>query len=206
MIIRLRKLIFKILHPFLVWSGKVHIPWSIKKCTGITYYNLLAKNPKPGLICVSRIDGELTDWEIPGFWKHAFLYVGQVSYIPHSVIEAVGVGVKATDLISSITSKDYYLVLECTHPLADKIAEYACMYAVNEIGTQYDYYLSLKQNTYYCSKLVWFSYDYACKQLGIPSFFNPPNELGVPTLSPSDIPDMLLKTGYFRIFFDSRKN
>lgn len=205
MIVKLRLLIFKILHPFLVLSGKIHVPWSIKKCNGLTYYKFLDKKPTPGLIFVSKILGELTDWEIPGFWKHAYLYVGENNGIPHNIIEAEGKGVQYTDLITSITSKDYFLVFECIHPRAKEINDLVVAYARKEVGTKYDFYLSLDQNTYYCSKLVWFAYDYACQQLGIPSFFNPPSELGIPTLSPSDIPNMLLKTGHFRVFFDSRK-
>jgi hypothetical protein len=206
---KIRYIIFYIIHPFLVLSGEISVPWSIKKCNGLTYYKFMKLNPNPGLIFLSRINGELTDLEIPGFWKHAFLYIGRKSLTSvnsHYVIEAIGKGVSYTDLISSITSKDYFIVLECIHPKSAEINKYVVEYASKEIGTTYDYYLSLKQGTYYCSKLVWFSYDYACKKLCIPSFFNPSSELGIPTLSPSDIPDMLLKTGHFKIFFDSRNN
>jgi uncharacterized protein YycO len=50
--------------------GRVHAPWVVKQVTGEDYerVKLLIK---PGDVFVTRSMGHVTNWVIPGYWKHA---------------------------------------------------------------------------------------------------------------------------------------
>lgn len=197
MLIWLRRHLLNILAPFLKWASGKHMPFTHKEVTGKNYREAV-KLLKPGHIFVSKIDGELTSYIIPGTWTHAALYVGD-----EKVIEAEGEGVIVTDLINFMVTKDALLILEPVGP-DQFVRARACVLAIQQLGKPYDYDLDFHisdQKAFYCSELVWWSYAEACKELSVPCPFRPRKTLGVDTVSPNDIAH---DPQCFQIVYDSR--
>jgi uncharacterized protein YycO len=200
----LRGLLLDALYPFLKWASGKHLPFTHKAVTGKQYYEVLPLL-KSGHIFVTKIRGELTSVIIPGFWSHAAIYTPQVvGNINEFVTEAEDPGVVRTDLVSFLTSKDAFMVLE---PIGtpDYVMELAADLAHRALGEPYDYKLQVTfcdpiPKAFYCSGLVWWAYDKACKEFKFPSTFIAKKQLGVFTVSPDDI----AKSGRFRIIYDSR--
>lgn len=204
MIQKFRKLLLDLAYPFLKWASGKHLPYTHKLVTGLEYYKVIPLL-KPGHIFVTRIRGELTSLIIPGHFSHAAIYTPQqVGNINEFVTEAEGPGVRLTDLVSFLLTKDEFMILE---PIG--IPEYVMAIAADiahqEIGLPYDFMIDLpvddkQPKSFYCSGLVWWAYDCACRQSHFTSPFVAKNDLGVFTVSPDDI----AKSGNFRIVYDSR--
>lgn len=205
MLTNLRALLLHALYPFLKWASGKHMPFTHKKITGKDYYKVLPKL-KPGHIFLTRIRGELTSLIIPGYWSHAAIYSPQViDNCFEFVIEAEGPGVVRTDLVTFLTTKDEFLVLEPIG-IPDYVMELASSLAHQQMGKPYDYKLDLifgdqMPAAYYCSGLDWWSYDKACKEFKFPCPFVAKKQLGVFTISPDDI----AKSRNFRVIHDSRE-
>lgn len=205
--VTIRRLVLDLGKPFFRWAASVHIPFTKKLMTGVQYYQLYP-HLKPGTIFTTHISGELTTLLIPGFWSHAAIYTPLVGKVPDEIVsEAEKPGVLATDLITFTTTKDYLLVIE---PSIDLSVKYKVMARAAEIaaaqhGKPYDYDflgISSNQKAFYCSELVWYAYDKACKEFGVACPFSPRITLGVPTVTPSDIAN---DKQNFVVVWDSRK-
>lgn len=205
MLAELHGILLDILKPFLSWASGKHLPFTHKSVTGKQYYEVLPLL-KPGHIFVTKIRGELTSLIIPGYWSHAAMYTPQVvGNINEFVTEAEGPGVVRTDLVSFLLTKDEFLVLEAIGT-PDYVMEFAARFAHMGIGAVYDYKLQVNfqdpvPKSFYCSGLVWWAYDRACKEFKFPSPFVAKKQLGVFTVSPDDIAN----SGNFRVVYDSRK-
>lgn len=204
MIQELRAFLLWALYPFLKWASGKHLPYTHKGVTGLDYYKVLPLL-KPGHIFVTKIRGELTSLIIPGYWSHAAIYTPQViGNINEFVTEAEGPGVVRTDLVTFLTTKDAFMILE---PIGvpDYVMDLAADMAHRGLGERYDYQLNIIfgsdiPQAFYCSGLVWWAYDRACNEFKFPSTFIAKKQLGVLTVSPDDI----AKSGKFRVVYDSR--
>jgi uncharacterized protein YycO len=179
-------------HPIVRWWGRLHFPFTHKMVTGTDYY---AGWPsfRPGTIFLTRTRGEFSAALIPGFWTHGAIYTPDPAQkIDELVTEAVGVGVRREDLITFMTTKDYLVALEPKFLGANKdaIMARAAALATEQIGKPYDYDFEFQisdQKAFYCSELVWWSYDRACAEAGVTSPFVPRKTMGEPTVTPNDI-------------------
>lgn len=204
MLADLRLLLLDLAYPFLKWASGKHLPFTHKLVTGLDYYRVRALL-KPGHIFVTKIHGELTSLIIPGYWSHAAIYTPQVlESIFEWVTEAEGPGVIRTDLVSFLLSKDAFMILEPIG-IPDYVMELAADLAHRALGDAYDYKLQVSfggdiPKAFYCSGLVWWAHDTACKQFKFPSTFVAKKQLGVFTVSPDDIAN----SGKFRVVYDSR--
>jgi uncharacterized protein YycO len=193
--LRIRFILFLVLNPLFRFIGNIEMPYSIKKCNGKTYYDIVKLKLRPGSIFLTKIEGELVDLVIPGKIKHAAMYIGN-----EQVVEAVGGGVRKVDLVSFVTSKDHIYVLE-PNIVKDKkaIMEEAAKYVLKKVGEEYDFSLTASKHKFYCSKLEWFGYNYACHTYKHQILFNPRVVLGVPMVTPEDI----LTNKNFEVIYDS---
>jgi hypothetical protein len=177
--------IFTILRPFLVWASGKHLLFTHKAVTGKDYYRLY-KTLKPGTVFVTRTRGELTSLIIPGYWNHAAIYAPNPgATIDEIVIEAEGPGVIETDLVSFLTSKDEVMVLEPNIP--PDVMWRAAQIARSKVGAEYDFMMGSGDKAFYCSRLVWWSIDQACKEVGIENPYAEFIILGEETISPDNI-------------------
>lgn len=205
MLARLHGILLDFLKPFLSWASGKHMPFTHKKVTGLAYYRALPYL-KPGYIFLTKIRGELTSIIIPGYWSHAAIYSPQViGNINEFVIEAEGPGVIRTDLVSFLLTKDEFMIL-APIGIPDYVCELAADLAHRQMGLPYDYKLQPTfaddvPKAFYCSGLVWWAYDKACKEFKFPCPFVAKKQLGVFTISPDDISN----SANFRVIFDSRK-
>lgn len=109
---------------------------------------------RPGDCILTREDWRLTNIFIPGYWSHAAIFDHEMN-----VVEAIGSGVQAVDPVEMLLKKDDFCILR---PLfLDTIEKHeAAKYAHTQVGVPYDYIFSSNQ-AWYCSELVYFSYQYA---------------------------------------------
>lgn len=203
----LHKTLFSILKPITKFIGKVHLPYTHKKMSGMDYYSMFPLLKK-GTIFLTRTEGEATTILIPGFWKHAAVYTPKSNALVDEVVtEAVGEGVIENDLVSFLMKKDFVLALEPLF-LGDKkeqIMGRAAEIAGEQMGKPYDYDFEFRisnNEAFYCSELIWWAYDKACKEFGIECPFVPRKRLGEATITPDDIAKAASK---FQIVWDSRK-
>lgn len=151
------KWLLKTIKPVVMFLGKVHMPFSIKRITGEDYYKLRF-GIEPGCIILTTTYGEFSNLINPGKTKHAALYIGG-GKIKH-VIEAVGTGVIKKDLVTFLLSKDEIIVLKPKQYTNEEVED-AIDNAYSYIGQPYDYVFSLDNGAKYCSELIWFSYRQA---------------------------------------------
>jgi uncharacterized protein YycO len=192
----IRKVLLSLAEPFLRRASGVHLPFTHKRITGVQYHEI-KPHLRPGSIFVTYISGELTSAIIPGNWSHAAIYTDE-----ELVTEAEAPGVIQTDLITFITSKDYLLLLEPICELQTEVMKLAASIATKQVGKPYDFQLDDRSQAFYCSELVWFSYQSACKQLGVECPFKPTIIMGEPMITPQQLADDQIN---FRVLYDSRK-
>lgn len=176
--IRLRLFILRIFRPITIWIGSIHLPYTIKKFKGkhITEVKAVIK---PGSVFLTKTNGELSNWAIPGFWSHAAMYIGN-----DQVIEAVGKhGVRITDIYSFLLTKDYVAVM---HPefCDDEAMATAVGWALGHLGKGYDFLVGPASDVFYCSELIFKAYKFSIDGV-IP--FTSRKTLGVWTVTPDDI-------------------
>lgn len=142
-------LLLRTIKPFVVWWGKLHMPFTVKKVTGKHYY-LLRDQINVGTVLLTTTRGELSNIINPEKIKHAGIYVGDldgdgVRY----VLEAKGRGVCKTDLVTFMTTKD--LILGCE----PNFLEYGDQVEITNqskklIGIPYDYLFNKSKESLYC--------------------------------------------------------
>lgn len=173
--------------PFLKVAGMAHVPPHYRSVTAVQYAVALG-HLRPGDVLVSHRNREPTNLLIPGYWKHAAIYVGD-----GRIVEAIGRGVLESSLKEFCTTKDDVLILRARFATQEEAA-LSCAFAKSLLGKPYDYLVEHDQSravnkAFYCSEIVWWSYDQVLIAEGKPSPFTPRKTLGVPTITPQDYPN-----------------
>lgn len=145
--------LLKLLKPFVVWCGKIHVPFTRKRVTGKHYY-MLRDKISMGTVLLTTTRGEFSNIINPEKIKHAGIYVGEIDRdgIKY-VLEAVGRGVVKTDLVTYLTTKD--LVIGCEPKFLtndDKVQ--IPVEALRIIGIPYDYLFEKGGKAFYCFEAV----------------------------------------------------
>lgn len=183
----IRRAALETMTPLLKAAGAAHMP---PRYRGIKPYvaERLSKKLLPGDSMLSHRKREPTNLVIPGFWKHAAIYVGN-----GRVVEAVGKGVIETSIEEFLTTKDAVMFRRPKFLTREQLAR-AADHAKKLRGRPYDYLIEpaglvLKgaKDAFYCSEVVWHSLDEACNDFDILSPFEPRLTFGVPTVTPLDI-------------------
>lgn len=155
--IYLRNLLLKVALPITKFFGKLHMPFSHKKITGKHYFDILPKL-KPGMIFLTKIDGEFSNLFIPGEYSHSAIYAGN-----NVVIEAIGKGVIKKDLVTFMLSKDYIKVRKHKFSKDETIGLRAVDFAKYQIGAPYDFNFLVGNKAWYCFELVYYCFKFALK-------------------------------------------
>lgn len=192
----LRRWLLKLSLPMTKAIGKMHAPLSHRLIHAADYRQAM-EVLKPGMPLISRCRAELSNVPIPGFYTHAAIYIGN-----GVVIEAVGQGVKRTDLIDFMMTKDYVCILTPTFANPTQM-DLAVSWAISIIGSQYDYLFEISkgvEKAFYCAELISWSYAMAMKPLPCPFVLR--ETLGVQTVIPQDFYDAVTK---FNVVWESQK-
>jgi len=164
-----------------------HVDWRFGRPFGTTPADLqaLREHTVPGSVVLTHTDYNLLNKVcIPGRWEHAAMVVNK-----DHVIEATGKGVHVTSFEDLLSHCDDICILEPTFAspaMMDKAVDYAMAQLGKPYDFEFDYQLEGGQ-AFYCSELVWSSYDNACKPLVAP--FQPGYIMGQYTLAPQNIYD-----------------
>ena len=145
--------ILKVLKPFVVWWGKLHLPFTHKKINGKHYY-LLRDKINIGTVLLTTTYGEFSNLINPEKIKHAGIYVGDIDNTGiRYVVEAVGRGVVKTDLVTFLTTKD--LVIGCEPTFLDiKDTNLIPYEAQRVLGIPYDYLFEHGSKAMYCFETI----------------------------------------------------
>lgn len=176
----MKRAFFHLLHEitgiFSKLVGKIHSPWTHKK---LTYKHVvhLEEIMEPGDILITRTNGELTTLVVPGFWKHAAIYMGN-----SKTVDAVFAGVSERWLADLIMSTDYVAVMRVkdidVHGQVDLIE-----FAQDQIGKPYDFEMrGTDISALYCSELVLNAVNVAMQD----KYLELRERLGVLTFTPND--------------------
>lgn len=132
---------------------KLHPPYAqttVKKAEEVMHLML------PGDILISREAWHFTNLFIPGFWSHAAIYgYGEV-------IESVAPAVQKVDWKDWVIEKHNWCVLR---PFEENEANgaFAFEYARQMIGRLYDYEFKKNNSNFFCSELVYDSWQNSSK-------------------------------------------
>ena len=138
-----------------------HVPFNIKLVTGADFHTCQSLI-KPGMLILSRTDGELANVGIPGFWHH----IGVVTETL-TICEAVTTNVRESDLYTFFLSKDYVCVVDPNFLTAEERAK-GIKWALTNIGKAYNFDMSVSGvKTLFCSELAYLNL-LACKDLFYP--------------------------------------
>jgi hypothetical protein len=145
--------ILKVLKPFVVWWGKLHVPFTHKRVTGKHYY-LLRDKINVGTVFLTTTRGEFSNLINPEKIKHAGIYVGDLDGDGiRYVVEALGRGVVKTDLVTFLTTKD--LVVGCEpNFLTQEDKVQIPVEAKRILGIPYDYLFDKDGAAMYCFEAV----------------------------------------------------
>ena len=187
-----RHVFLEFIKPLSVFFGRLKIAHPHK--VNANDYRKIIAVLQPGMVFLSRIDLELSDEFIPGFWMHSALYAGN-----EKVLEAVGAGVIETDLIDFLLTKDFVCVLDPTFATTEQ-KQKAILTARAVLGSPYDYlFESNSPHAFYCSELITFAFEQAIAPSLSP--FTYADVLGGKTVSPQSFFDnpaifaLVLQTG-----------
>jgi len=136
------------MYPALVWVGKTHLPFVKKKITA-KHYREAKDCLKPGYVMLGKRHGEASNLLIPGYWPHAAIYVGA-----NQVVEAVGEGVRITDLIDFMLSRDEVAIFKPTFA-EENILKLAAEWARQQVGKPYDFRFEMNNLAFYCAEIVY---------------------------------------------------
>lgn len=184
---QIRDFFLWVFRPLLIWVSGKRLPYTKKKVTGADYHAVLAL-VRPGDVFGSITKGEFSTAVEPGKWKHSAIYSANPNTGLPCVIEAEGQGVIETDLVTFLMSKDDFVLVRPPVPM--EIGVLAARVARSQLGMAYDYDFEFKrgrQFKFYCSELVWWAYDYVCRNGPVAMPFKPHAVLGVDTMAPDDI-------------------
>lgn len=179
-----RRAVLEVTRPALKLVGHFHTPPHYRSITSHEV-DEVAKTILPGDVLLSHRDNELTNPVIPGYWKHAAMFIGD-----GKIIEATGKGVNEDTLQEFLETKDGAVVLRATFATVDE-AKLAVGFAKTLKGLPYDYLVEHDfsraiNKAFYCSEIPWWSYEQVFAAGGHSSPFTPRATMGVPTIAPQD--------------------
>jgi uncharacterized protein YycO len=134
--------------------GHVRAPWSRKKLDYDTVKALTCAL-RIGDIILIRTNGELSTLAIPGFWKHAAIYVGTDEKGDHQIIEAVNPVVRMSYLANLVMRTDNVAVRRIKDVTEDQVKALV-NFAFKQLGKKYDKSLKIWDlEEVYCSEIVY---------------------------------------------------
>lgn len=188
---QIRSSLLNIAYPVLSVAGRIGLP---KRLIPEMFIVESWRRGKPGDVFVTRTNWEASNLLTPkDFWKHAAICRGEHRKF---VIEAVGKGVQATGFLEFLMGKDYAMLLRPKFADAEQAAK-AAVKAMSLVGQPYDFQFMPANRAWYCSEVVWWSYDAALEK----SPFTPRETMGVQTVTPQDFANAL---GKWEVVLDSR--
>ena len=113
----------------------------------------MVHHAKPGDLVFTRTPYAAYNLLIPGFWTHCAIYVG---YDRFQILDSSGRGVAVRSLVDLWT---YASAASLGKVLAPRLeVEGALDEALSLVGSKYDWTYSGRNQTYYCSELIYKSY------------------------------------------------
>lgn len=145
---RFRKWVLKTFRPIIGMLGRITTSsgGSISDSQVDTLYQMT----QVGDVILSRVDGEILNWFIPGFYSHAAIVCED-----GRLVEAVGKGVREVFLSKFLSNKDHIGVYRSNQ---GKNRIQAGMHSRDYLGRSYDYGFQIGDEDFYCSELVWQAY------------------------------------------------
>ena len=186
----LRRALLTSAAPVMPILGKIQVP--MRRLVTYSDVTDLHRVLLPGMVILSRKRGQFSNNIIPGEWKHASIYCGDKGDTER-VVEAVYPKVRDRELIWWATAEDYLMVLKPTFATVDEM-RLAANFAWSLRGKPYDLLLDYDHargvnKAFYCSEVIWWSYNQVFLAAGKKSPFTPRETLGVATVSPQDFAD-----------------
>jgi hypothetical protein len=144
------------------WAADTRLydnPYPIKTL----HFNTIRNQLEPGDIILTRRNGYISNYFIPGYWTHSALYIGttEVMYDKNQpfVIEALSEGITCRSIEESL-QVDAFIVLR---PLISKLEiEKAIKIAKNHLGKPYDFDFDFNTlDKVGCTELIFRSYRHA---------------------------------------------
>ena len=175
-----RHVLLKFLMPVSKFIGKIHSPWSRKKIRAKQVEQVL-KLAEPGDILLSRTMGELTNFAIQGYFKHAAMYV-----FDKTVCESISPETSLTNLYDFLMSKDAFCLLRPSWLKQEERLK-AAQIMTSLCGKPYDYMFDIGEQAFYCAESCWFSLSKACDT--DEDIFKRRTTMGVQTVLPQDFFD-----------------
>lgn len=183
-LVALRRMALEISKPFLQVAGKFHTPPHYRSITSHEV-DQLARVIQPGDVLLTHRDREITNPLIPGYWKHAAMFIDK-----GRIVEAIGKGVIDNSFDEFCRTKDAVVCLRPTFATAEEML-LAVGFAKSLRGLPYDYLVEHEFSravnlAFYCSEVPWWSYEQVFIAAGKANPFEPRSTLGVPTIAPQD--------------------
>lgn len=186
----------------MAWLRRV-ILWSLDACFGRWlrrrrnrdelggYYHAILDLIRDGDIIVCRRRWTFSNLFIPGYWKHAAMYVGL-----RTTVEALGSGVQRTSLGELLDRVDEIAIVRSRSVDAAE-GQYAAAAIQSLVGARYDLEFAWGNDAFYCSEACVWALLQAEPLLG----FRRRSIMGVETILPNDFYEA---DEHFVVLFDSR--
>lgn len=114
--------------------------------------NIIMKS-KPGDVLSSRESLHFTANFIKGFWKHSAIIAHDPKTSEVYVVEAIGKGVQKVPIYEWLYKKDFVKLQRRKN--YDDQKRYSCgVWALEQVGKQYDFEFNKDDKTFYCSELA----------------------------------------------------
>lgn len=173
LLIKIRSQLLNLLERPLKLITRIQIPESKMPDSAFAEISNIVKS---GDVILAHREWSATNILIADFWKHAaIIHDGRV-------IESVMDGIRSVSLAKWLYCHDYITILRPKFCDA-QIAFIASYNAYQKIGLPYDYKFDDSIDAFYCSELVYYSYDIA---MGHDCPFTLRETLGVATVTPQD--------------------
>jgi Permuted papain-like amidase enzyme, YaeF/YiiX, C92 family len=179
----LRRLLIRIILPITKIVGKLSF-YSKRRDIQIGEWECLKEVLELGDVLLTLTKGELTNFFIPGEYKHCGLYAGS-----DKVIEATGKGVSVTNLEDFCYTKDKIAVCRSRF-CKNKDLLRVVKYARDLRGSPYDYYFEPNEDAFYCAELIAAAFNHGVVGM---SPFTTRDMWGVETVLPSDFKNAIKK-------------
>jgi uncharacterized protein YycO len=158
--------------------ARIHYPWTRKLTSYSTVIEMLDRLQK-GDVILTRTRGELTTWLIPGYWKHAAIFLSNTE-----IADATRAGVGMRHLADLVMKADYVAIMR----LKDINIEEQCRiveYSRTHFGKNYDFEMwADNSDDLFCSEYVM-----ACVNHIRPGYLEFRKRFGLNTFTPQDIFD-----------------
>lgn len=171
-----RRLLIRALLPVTKLLGHIYLA---PKSRAIRRYDIeaIVEELINGDVVLSYTSGEISNYLIPGEYKHCGIYAGN-----NKIIEATSKGVVLTEIDDFCSNKDKIAICRPLFCDERKMLK-AVTYARDRRGSPYDYYFEPNEHAFYCAELIAKAYYYATDGL---TPFETRESLGVHTVLPID--------------------